>query len=99
MKRTGLRRTPMKSSPMSDFERELAAMRRVVKQRSEGMCEYPGCPLVASVVHHRKRRSQGGTNELVNLMHLCRADHIIIHSNPARSYGQGHLLRSWELIK
>lgn len=46
-------------------------------------------------VHHRKLRSQGGTNDLVNLLDVCTACHGTIHANPADSYENGLLIRSW----
>jgi hypothetical protein len=42
--------------------------------------------------HHRLRRSQGGTNELDNLLALCHTHHEYVHRNPAESYRQGWLL-------
>lgn len=49
--------------------------------------------LAGADVHHRKERSQGGTNDVDNLI-LCPHDcHMDIHANPARSYELGHLVR------
>lgn len=36
----------------------------------------------AAEVHHRKRRTQGGTWSPANLLHLCRIDHSWITGNP-----------------
>ncbi len=46
--------------------------------------------------HHRLRRSQGGPDTYVNLLHLCDIGgcHAYVHANPAESYLRGWLLRS-----
>jgi hypothetical protein len=78
-------------------------MRPRVAWRSGGICEahLPGCKRIATVVHHRKRRSQGGTNDIANLMHLCAGPwgdgcHEKIHRNPMLSFTCGFLVRSTE---
>jgi HNH endonuclease len=43
--------------------------------------------------HHRLRRGQGGTNDLSNLLALCRPCHDTVHRYPALSYQRGWLLR------
>jgi hypothetical protein len=45
-------------------------------------------------VHHRRLRSQGGTNDPLNLVLLCDIHHGHIHANPAWSYDNGWLRRS-----
>lgn len=54
-----------------------------------------GCSLVAAHVHHRKLRSAGGSNRLVNLLAVCAGCHERIHGSPALSFELGLLLRSW----
>ena len=45
-----------------------------------GICEIPTCMNMTDlVVHHIKRRSQGGTNDLSNLKVLCKGHHKMIH--------------------
>lgn len=66
-------------------------------ERSSGHCEVAGEPLTHSfAVHHRKRRSQGGTNDLTNLMIVCHFHHNggtqSIHAQPALSYRRGWLV-------
>ena len=53
----------------------------------EGECEFP------LDVHHLKRRSQGGTHELSNLLCLCRTHHRYVHAHPAVAYRLGLLVR------
>lgn len=45
-------------------------VRAIVEARSGGVCE--GCRAApASEMHHRKFRSRGGRDEVVNILHLC----------------------------
>ena len=50
-------------------------------------------------VHHRKLRSQGGTDSLANLIGLHSSCHNIapksVHQNPALAYERGWMVRSW----
>lgn len=46
--------------------------------------------------HHRKLRSQGGTDEPVNLLDVTLNLHDWIHRNPAISYARGWLVKSWQ---
>jgi hypothetical protein len=45
-------------------------------------------------VHHRRLRSQGGTNDPLNLVLLCDMHHQHVHEHPAWSYDNGWLVRS-----
>jgi hypothetical protein len=76
----------------------LLSYKELLAQRSEGICEanIDGCGQFATQAHHRKMRSQGGNNELTNLMHVCHGCHSKIHQFPERSYGMGFLVRSHE---
>ena len=42
-------------------------------------------------VHHLRRRSQGGTNDLTNLFALCAAHHDAVDANPSVGVGLGLL--------
>jgi 5-methylcytosine-specific restriction endonuclease McrA len=75
---------------------ELEAMRPLVMARSHGLCEVCRSRPV-EVPHHRKRRSQGGTNGLANLLGLCTSCHDGIHAEPAWAYSRGFLLRRDDL--
>ena len=72
-------------------------LRNDLYERSSGHCEVAGEVLSHSfAVHHRKRRSQGGTDEITNLMIVCHFHHNggthSIHAQPAMSYQRGWLV-------
>lgn len=46
--------------------------------------------------HHRKLRSQGGTDDPVNIMHVTPEQHDWIHRNVGLSYELGWLVHSWD---
>lgn len=46
--------------------------------------------------HHRQLRSQGGTDEPVNIIFVTPQLHAWIHANPAESYAKGWLVKSWQ---
>lgn len=75
------------------FEAELDAITPALCARSGGVCEICG-ESAATERHHRLRRSQGGLNELENLLHLCRYDHGLVHRYPALSFERGWLLHA-----
>jgi hypothetical protein len=85
-------------SPMSPKRRakarQYAAARALVRERAEGLCELPGCGAQGVLAHHKRRRSQGGTDHPTNLMWLCLADHESIHRNVAWAEASGYLIRS-----
>lgn len=95
MKQTPLKRTPMKRGPSPKQRKdrsEMAAIRPIIYERSGGMCEHchekPGADL-----HHKQRRSQGGTNTLENLVLLCSECHRWVHNNVAEAVKLGLLTR------
>lgn len=97
MKRSPLKRTGKKSN----LDRaELALSKGEVLARSAGHCEAhdfsPHCTRVGTVLHHVKRRSQGGGNEPENLLWLCVPCHDAIHQNPELARKAGYLKASWE---
>ena len=46
--------------------------------------------------HHRRLRSQGGTDEPSNIMLVTPQQHDWIHRNPAEAYAIGWLVHSWD---
>lgn len=64
-----------------------------------GWCEVridDACSGRAEHRHHRKMRSQGGSDDPSNLLAVCWACHRWIHDHPSVSYGRGWLVRSWD---
>ena len=85
---TEIERKPMKRGPsakVSDFARELDEVTPALVVRSKNRCEagFPGCEveLWTAHRHHRKLRKQGGTNDLENLLLVCRTCHDFGHLN------------------
>lgn len=72
-------------------------VREAVYARCNGRCEHPGCNARATLLHHRKRRSQGGSHSAENLMALCTESHQWVHDHPAESYAAGWLVHSWDV--
>lgn len=81
------------------YQRELNKMAPLVLARATNLCEarLQKCQGRAQrIPHHRKLRSQGGTNSLANLLAVCWSCHDYIHRNPAWSYDHKFLLHSYD---
>jgi hypothetical protein len=53
--------------------------RRAVYRR-DGGCRFPGCSARAFTnIHHLHHRAKGGSNDLRNLLELCRHHHRLVH--------------------
>ena len=69
------------------FKHELEEMRPLVEHRAGHVCERCGAAPIDHV-HHRLRRSQGGTNMLVNLLGVCRtmpfSPYTTVHRSPTK---------------
>jgi len=96
-RRSAKRRARNAAGTMSDARAE-------VMDRARGRCEYvvvswspsdkrsDRCPFPAVEVHHRLRRSQGGTDTPDNLVALCATcHHERIHGHPEAAYAAGWL--------
>ena len=106
-----LRRTPFKvrALPAADGVKArkrsgLDAARRESFGRSGGLCVIcvtEGAPIVrvATEAHHRKLKSQGGTDEAANLLPLCLAHHIpYVHHYRELSKEQGWIVPMWDVV-
>lgn len=94
-RRTPLKRTQWTRKPT--VRPGWAQARRERLDLADGWCEalVPNCCTgVAVHVHHRLRRSQGGTDRLGNLLAVCAACHGWIHAHVAESQARGWLVRS-----
>jgi hypothetical protein len=95
-----LRRSPLKrrqalraqSERAVAYQDELWEVAPLVKARADGICEVCHFAPIEHL-HHKLRRSQGGSNHISNLLGVCREDHEFIHSNPAYAYEKGWLIR------
>ena len=65
-----------------------AATRKIIKERSNGLCEKCGQQR-GTEAHHRKNRSQGGTWEPTNILLLCHGCHAWITTHPALATDAG----------
>jgi len=95
----GQAQPPKQTRPVSRPKRgpaELKAAKAGVRARSPCFCEisHVGCTGQAVHVHHKRRRSQGGTDDPENLLHLCRKGHDFVHANPEISFRMGWLLHA-----
>ncbi len=88
------RRHGSRNGSKPKYETELKRLRPKVFERANGICEVkvPCCIGKATVVHHLRRRSQGGDNSLGNLKACCDPCHRYIHANIAWAYANGHLI-------
>lgn len=90
---TPLKRTAFKKRVNSRKQREWSAARTDAIAKAGGRCRVGqhGCSGQAEHVHHIKRRSQGGGNELNNLLVCCHVCHGWIHANVAEAAKHGWL--------
>lgn len=54
------------------------------------------CTGRATCRHHRKLRSQGGTDDATNTTDLCDRCHEYVHANPLWAWSVGLIVKSWE---
>jgi hypothetical protein len=76
--------------------REWRKVRTWCQHRADGWCEarIEGvCTGRGEHAHHIQMRSQGGTDDLGNLLWTCPSCHDAIHRNPEASYAAGWLRR------
>ena len=96
-----------KTKRLKEYEAEFREASKLVKARSQGRCEFVkiagclfrGCTEQAVHVHHRKLRSQGGGDEIENLVHLCVPCHGYLHNHPEKARELGLILRRNDPVK
>lgn len=86
----------MKRKPVKSKAEFHPSVRAEIERRSGGKCEAgtPDCTKRPTVIHHRRRRSQGGTGDVENGLHCCNSCHLFIHANVELSVRSGWLLLS-----
>lgn len=74
----------------------LTTARLEVMTRANGACEARtvACGGRGVHAHHRRLRSQGGSDDAGNLLWVCATCHTWIHGHPAASYERGWMLRA-----
>jgi hypothetical protein len=55
------------------------ALRRAVRDRDKGRCQFPGCNSRRTDIHHVRPWAKGGKTRLRGLVSLCEAHHVIVH--------------------
>jgi len=60
--------------------RATAALRRAVRERDRGRCQYPGCWSRRTDIHHIIPWAKGGKTRLRDSILLCEAHHVIVHA-------------------
>jgi 5-methylcytosine-specific restriction endonuclease McrA len=60
--------------------RPTPALRRAVRERDKGRCQFPGCNSRRTDIHHIIPWAKGGKTRLRDLTLLCEAHHVIVHA-------------------
>ena len=95
MKRSAIK--PGVSKRHRAYLAEYKQARDEVKNRANLRCEirvWDICEGRVHQIHHKLRRSQGGTNDLDNLLAACNSCHQYAHDHPVEAYAKGWLIRS-----
>jgi hypothetical protein len=61
------------------------ALRRALRERDRGRCQYPGCDSRRTDAHHIRHWVNGGRTNLANLISLCGRHHHLVHD-------KGHII-------
>lgn len=82
---------------------ELAKVKPFLIERSGGACEAACSELCTperrrpgTEIHHVKKRSAGGSNDLRNLMWVCNPCNGWVENHPDAAYAAGLVTKSWE---
>jgi hypothetical protein len=59
------------------------ALRRALRERDAGRCQYPGCDSRRVDAHHIRHWANGGTTSLANLISFCKRHHALVHGQNA----------------
>jgi len=58
----------------------ISAIRKEVKKRSQEICEYANCTKIAEHIHHKIPYAISRSNDLSNLIALCKGHHEVMHN-------------------
>jgi len=73
--------------------------RKEVFARNGGLCAVPGCSQAAQHEHHIEFRSQGGSDEVTNLVALCACHHLrAVHGGRLTVRGRAGELVEWYFV-
>lgn len=100
-RRTASRKTRRQRAGRRSEDQTWVQARQWACGRAQGRCEArcaPSCAGRGAEAHHRRRRSQGGSDELENLLWVCAWCHTWIHEHPAVAYEKGWLLRAGDAV-
>lgn len=89
-----MQRKPMKRTKSKSKAEFHPSVRAEVERRSGGKCEAQTgqCTHRATILHHRRRRSQGGSGDADNALYVCNPCHLYIHANIEESARNGWLV-------
>lgn len=78
--RAGTPRCPACAAEPRPQGRRRQTLRQVALRRAGNVCEAPGCTMAYPLqVHHVQPLSEGGSNDLSNLIVLCPDHHVEAH--------------------
>ena len=60
------------------------ALRRALRERDRGRCQYPGCDSRRTDAHHIRYWANGGKTNLANLISFCKTHHRLVHEKNYR---------------
>lgn len=102
MKRSAIKRKPLprkRSERLVAFDAELRHATALLTARSGGRCEIglPECRGAFRERHHRQRRNPRDpiSNDLANLLAVCRSCHQWAHAHPTVSRDHGWIVPKW----
>ncbi len=61
-----------------------SALRRALRSRDRGQCQFPGCESRRCDAHHVEHWAHGGATRLPNLVSVCRYHHRAVHEQGFR---------------
>lgn len=85
-----------KAEKKKSEHKKTMTVRDKVKKRDRGKCRFPGCGRELSSLHHIIYRSQGGQNDVQNLISLCENHHTLSDDSPHRNQEWREYWLEWQ---